>query len=114
MGKDNIMPDQDHHKFTEGHDTGHQAHHGTHVGGKFNSAYLRDAQRKSLSKISNSGMAVVMDIGEENNIHPSHKKEGGQRLALLALAKTYGFKGFGFESPAYDTLVINGSIVEVK
>jgi sialate O-acetylesterase len=84
------------------------------AGGKFNSAYLRDAQRKSLSKISNSGMAVVMDIGEENNIHPSHKKEGGQRLALLALAKTYGLKGFGFESPAYDTLVISGSIAEVK
>jgi len=84
------------------------------VGGKFNSAYLRDAQRKALSSIPNSGLAVLMDVGEEANIHPAHKKEGGQRLALLALAKTYGLKGFGYESPAYDTLVVNNGIAEVR
>ena len=67
---------------------------------KMNSAYLRDAQRKSLTKIPNAGMAVIMDIGEEKMIHPSHKKEGGTRLAYLALAKTYGIKGFVAESPA--------------
>ena len=84
------------------------------AGGKFNSAYLRDAQRKALDKIPNSGMVSLMDIGEENSIHPMHKKEGGERLALMALSKTYGLKGFGFESPLYDTLSINGSIVTLK
>jgi len=84
------------------------------VGGKYNSAYLRDAQRKSVDKIANSAMAVLLDAGEENNIHPANKKIVGERLALLALAKTYGLKGFGAESPAYDTLVVANGIAEVK
>ncbi|WP_207535165.1 sialate O-acetylesterase [Desertivirga arenae] len=78
-------------------------------GGKFNSAYLRDAQRKALAKIPNSGMAVVLDIGEENNIHPANKEAGGKRLALLALANTYGLKGFGSASPMYKSLTIKGN-----
>jgi sialate O-acetylesterase len=83
------------------------------MGGKYNSAYLRDAQRKAEKKISNSGMAVLMDIGEEDNIHPAHKKEGGERLALLALGKTYGMKGFGHVSPSFDSTSINGNIMYV-
>ena len=47
-----------------------------------NSAYLRDAQRKASTKIPNSGMAVLMDIGEEFNIHPMDKETGGKRLSL--------------------------------
>ena len=84
------------------------------TGGKFNSAYLRDAQRKSVNAVTNSAMAVLMDVGEEASIHPAHKKEAGQRLALLALAKTYDLKGFGAESPAYDTLLVANGIAEVK
>lgn len=84
------------------------------VGGKFNSAFLRDAQRKSLAKISNSAMAVLMDIGEENMIHPSKKKQGGERLAYLALAKTYGVKGFSATSPLYESLTIEKNTAVVK
>ncbi|WP_421944064.1 sialate O-acetylesterase [Pedobacter sp.] len=84
------------------------------VGGKFSSAFLRDAQRKSLSKISNSAMAVLMDIGEENMIHPSKKKQGGERLAYLALAKTYGVKGFSATSPLYESLTIEKNTAVVK
>lgn len=83
------------------------------TGGKYNSAYLRDAQRKSLTTIPNSGMAVIMDLGEEHNIHPMHKSEAGNRLALLALGNTYGLKGFGSASPLYDSLHIEGNIVTV-
>ena len=83
-------------------------------GGKFNSAYLRDAQRKSEKLIPNSGMAVLMDIGEEKNIHPANKEVGGKRLALLALAKTYNMKGFGYASPAYDSLSATGSIATIR
>ncbi|HEY1114326.1 MAG TPA: sialate O-acetylesterase [Chitinophagaceae bacterium] len=83
-------------------------------GGKYNSAFLRDAQRKALDKIPNSGMAVLLDAGEENNIHPANKEVVGTRLALLALGKTYGRKGFSFESPLYDTISIAGGIAEVK
>lgn len=83
-------------------------------GGKYNSAYLRDAQRKSASHIPNAAMAVLMDIGEENSIHPSNKETGGKRLALLALANTYGLKGFGAESPSYESMEINASTVKIK
>jgi len=85
-----------------------------HVGGKFNSAFLRDAQRKSLSKIPNSGMAVLMDIGEEKSIHPAGKKQGGERLAYLALAQTYGIKGFGALSPTYESLTIDKNKAVIK
>jgi sialate O-acetylesterase len=81
---------------------------------KFNSAFLRDAQRKAVSRIPNSGMAVVMDIGEENCIHPANKEVGGRRLAYLALAKTYDKKGFACNSPSYDSLIINGGVCTIK
>ncbi|WP_316828999.1 sialate O-acetylesterase [Pedobacter miscanthi] len=85
-----------------------------HVGGKYNSANLREVQRKSLAKIPNSGMAVLLDIGEEKSIHPANKKQGGQRLAYLALAQTYGIKGFGFASPNYESLTVEKNTAVIK
>ena len=81
---------------------------------KPNSAFIRDAQRKSQAKIPNSGMAVLMDVGEFKNIHPAHKKQGGERLAYLALAQTYGIKGFGFASPNYESISIDKEKAIVK
>lgn len=81
---------------------------------KPNSAFIRDAQRKAQTKIPNSGMAVLMDIGEFKNIHPAHKKQGGERLAYLALAQTYGIKGFGFASPNYDAITIDKDKAMIK
>ncbi|SEG68180.1 sialate O-acetylesterase [Sphingobacterium lactis] len=82
-----------------------------HAGEKFNSAYLRDAQRKSLNKIKYSGMAVTLDLGEENCIHPAHKREVGDRLALLALGDAYGTKGIFYRSPSYEKIeIIDGQI----
>jgi sialate O-acetylesterase len=80
----------------------------------YNSAFLRDAQRKALAKIPNSGMAVLMDIGEEFSIHPMNKETGSKRLAYMALAKAYGHKGFGYESPAYESISISANIVTLK
>lgn len=80
-----------------------------HVGGKYNSAYLRDAQRKSLDKIPYSAMAVTMDLGEQNCIHPSHKQQSGERLAYLALHGSYGFASLNLKSPVYEKLEIKGS-----
>jgi sialate O-acetylesterase len=79
-----------------------------------NSAYLRDAQRKAVAKIPNSGMAVLMDIGEEFNIHPGDKATGSKRLAYMALAKTYGLKGFGSESPAFESMTVSGNTITIK
>jgi sialate O-acetylesterase len=59
-------------------------------------------------------MAVLLDTGEKDCIHPAEKQKAGERLALLALAKTYGMKGFGFESPEYKAIEIAGSTVVVS
>ncbi|WP_308991003.1 sialate O-acetylesterase [Mariniflexile litorale] len=81
---------------------------------KYNSAYLREAQLKASKEIPNSGMAVLMDIGEKDNIHPVDKLKGGNRLAYLALAKTYGIQGFEYESPEFNAMEIKGSTVTVS
>lgn len=66
-----------------------------------NSAFIREAQLKCLDIIPNSGMAVTMDIGEEQCIHPAKKKEVADRLLYNALNKTYGMKSLECESPVY-------------
>jgi len=48
-----------------------------------NWAFLRDAQTQTLT-IPNTGMAVIIDIGEEGDIHPKNKKDVGERLWLQA------------------------------
>ncbi|PZP44414.1 MAG: sialate O-acetylesterase, partial [Pseudopedobacter saltans] len=83
-------------------------------GGKYNSAFLRDAQRKSLKTITNSGMITLMDIGENESIHPMHKKEGGERFAYLVLNKTYEQKGFLIPGPTLDTMTISGNVATIK
>lgn len=75
-------------------------------GGKFNSAFLREAQYKSAQIIPNSGMVVLMDIGEEKCIHPRNKEVGGERLAMMALGKTYGMTGFAYDSPTFKEMVV--------
>lgn len=52
---------------------------------------FRDEQRNMLELISNTGMAVCSDIGFKNDVHPTNKKDVGERLARWALNKTYHF-----------------------
>jgi len=56
-----------------------------------NSQGLRDAQRKTLESTTKTGMAVLMDIGEKDDIHPHNKQDVGKRLALLALDNDYNY-----------------------
>ena len=53
---------------------------------------FRNEQRKMLHSISYSGMAVTSDIGFRDNVHPTNKKDVGERLARWALNKTYGYQ----------------------
>ena len=50
----------------------------------------REQFLKALAEIPNTGMAVTIDVGEADNIHPRNKQAVGNRLAQWALAKTYG------------------------
>ncbi len=79
--------------------------HGEEV---INSAYLREAQLKAESRIENSGMAVLLDAGLEKGIHPPKKQIAGERLALLAFAKTYRINGIVADSPVYKDMTIKG------
>ena len=61
-------------------------------------AYLREAQMMALS-VPHTGMAVIMDLGDEKNIHPLVKKPVGERLARIALAKDYGRNDLVYSGP---------------
>lgn len=52
---------------------------------------FRDSQRQLAGQIPQTGMAVSSDLGDSLNVHPTHKRAVGERLARLALHDTYGF-----------------------
>ncbi len=70
-------------------------------------AELREAQLKTLA-LPNTGMASAIDIGNPDDIHPKNKQEVGRRLALIALAKTYGIK-ISYSGPLYQSKKISGN-----
>jgi sialate O-acetylesterase len=66
-------------------------------------ADLRAAQAFVARTVPHSGLALAIDLGDANDIHPIDKKEVGERLAFCALANHYGqkvvFAGPTFERP---------------
>lgn len=50
---------------------------------------VRESQRKTLSLVD-TGMAVTIDVGDSNNVHPRDKQDVGHRLALWARVLAYG------------------------
>ncbi len=76
------------------------------------SAYLREAQEAAL-RLTNTGMAVTLDIATVMNIHPPFKKEVGDRLANLALAKDYG-REVKFQGPLYKSMAVDGKTIKVQ
>jgi len=77
-----------------------------------NAAVVRDAQLATLS-LPNTGMAITNDIGDLENIHPENKQEVGRRLALWALAKTYGVDLPAYSGPVYQSMEIKGNKIMV-
>lgn len=75
-------------------------------------AELREAQQKTL-RVENTGMAVAIDIGEAADIHPKNKPEVGRRLALQALASTYGKKVVS-SGPLYEGYTIEDDRIRIR
>jgi sialate O-acetylesterase len=74
-------------------------------------AELREAQLKALS-VPNTGMAVAIDAGEWNDIHPLDKKDVGERLALLAEKLAYGDRNVVASGPIYQSAEVkDGKII---
>jgi sialate O-acetylesterase len=78
-----------------------------------NSAFLREAQLKASTAIPNIGMACILDCGEKDCIHPANKAATGNRLAYLALVKTYFKKGFACDGPVLKEMKVEGSLVKL-
>jgi sialate O-acetylesterase len=61
---------------------------------------LRDAQRRTLS-VANTAMAVTIDVGDPDNVHPSDKQTVAARLALGARALAYGESSLEYSGPLF-------------
>lgn len=75
-------------------------------------AELREAQMMALS-LPKTGLATAIDVGEENDVHPKNKQDVGLRLALVALAKTYG-RQIEHSGPVYESMKIEGQSARIK
>jgi len=75
-------------------------------------AELRESQNMAL-QLPHTGQALTIDLGESNNIHFHRKREAGERLALIALANTYGEK-IPFSGPVYSSMKIEDGKIRLQ
>ena len=73
-------------------------------------ASLREQQVKTLG-LRNTGMAVTIDIGNPDDVHPTDKADVGHRLALAARALTYGESSLEFSGPTFRQATPEGSSI---
>ncbi len=78
-----------------------------------NWAVVREAALKTLA-LPSTGMAVTIDLGEWNDIHPDNKKDVGERLALIARHFNYGEKKLVYSGPLYQSSVTEGNKIIVS
>jgi sialate O-acetylesterase len=78
-----------------------------------NWALVREAQLKTLA-VPNTAMAVTIDIGEWNDIHPLNKEDVGKRLALVARKLAYGDKKVVFSGPIYQSMKTEGNKITIS
>lgn len=74
-------------------------------------AELREAQATALA-LPNTCLVNLIDTSEDGDLHPRNKQEVGRRLALSALAKTYGVNDLAWSGPVFDFMqVANGKVI---
>ncbi len=87
--------------------------YGGWIGDPFFLPQIWEAQTATLS-VPNTGMAVTTDIGNLKDIHPRNKQEVGRRLALWALAKTYGRDDVTYSGPHYKSMEVEGNTIRLN
>ncbi len=75
---------------------------------------IREAQEKVFRTIKNTGLAVILDCGEFNEIHPKDKEQVGHRLYLQAMNLVYGDKATNAVSPLYRSHLIKNEKIEIS
>ena len=82
-------------------------------GDRGQTARLRESQRRAL-RVPNTAMVVTTDVGDPADIHPRHKREVGERLALAARSLVYGLEDDAAMSPVAIDAVRDREIVRVR
>ncbi len=75
---------------------------------------IREAQLFTMHSTSQTGMAVITDVGDSLDIHPRNKEVPGKRLALWALANTYNKTQLAYSGPIYQSMKIEGNYIILK
>ena len=78
------------------------------------SAKLQEQQFRAQHIIPNSSLVCTNDLVypyEKTQIHPTQKRQVGERLAYTALSRDYGFEGLCYKSPSYKDMVVKGDTV---
>jgi sialate O-acetylesterase len=76
-----------------------------------NNPLVREGQAQILS-LPNTAMAVTIDIGDPDNVHPKNKEPLGDRLTLIALANAYGHN-VEYSGPVYQSMKVDGGSIRV-
>jgi sialate O-acetylesterase len=74
--------------------------------------WLREAQSMTLRE-ARTGMAITIDVGDPNNVHPADKLDVGHRLALLARRDVYGEK-IAASGPLFSGYAVEGDRIRVR
>ncbi len=77
-------------------------------------AELREAQAHTASTLPNTGMAVIIDIGDAKDIHPKNKQEVGRRLGLAAQRIAYGDAKVEGSSPTFASMQVKDHAIRVS
>jgi sialate O-acetylesterase len=77
-----------------------------------NNPRVRDGQAAVLA-LPNTGMAVTLDIGDPNDVHPHNKEPLGDRLVRIALASVY-HREIEYSGPRYESMSIEGAAIRLK
>lgn len=77
-------------------------------------AELREAQLMTLARVSHTGMAVTIDIGDPKDLHPKNKQDVGLRLALAAETLVHGLPAAGRLSPVFADAKPDGARLRLR
>jgi sialate O-acetylesterase len=75
-------------------------------------AELREAQAMAL-QVPDTGLAVTIDVGEAEDVHPANKRPVGERLARWALGTVYGLPG-EYSGPLFESMEVEGAATRVR
>ncbi|WP_234124691.1 sialate O-acetylesterase [Clostridium hydrogenum] len=82
--------------------------------GESNWAELREAQLETFKVTKNTAMAVAIDVGEWNDLHPLNKKDVGERLALAARKVAYGEEDLVYSGPIYKAMRVEENKIVIS